>query len=145
MRAGAGTPAMIISHASWNQDGVGEDDIVVPQQNQIAVYTNSRNEVVIRQHGWPDDDTIILVARENAKRLADAILRCAAEISGNADDEPAHRRAPISAAERKRRQCERERGGCHAANVTERDIVRYMLDLSFAHPLNREDEEAVAR
>ena len=61
---------MIIPARDWNEDGVGDDDIAVAQQNQIAVYTNPRGDVVIRQRDWPDDDTIILVAPEYAERLA---------------------------------------------------------------------------
>ena len=124
---------MILPARDWDEAGIGDDDIAIRQQDQIAVYWNERGEVVIRQHSWPDDDTIILVAPENASRLADAILRCAAELSGEVDQadnneaspEPP-RRPPMTPAERKRRQRELEKSSheCHDANVTARNAKR---------------------
>ena len=148
---------MILPAKNWDEDGVDVEDVVVPQQDQIAVYWNERGEVVIRQHSWPDDDTIILVAPENASRLADAILRCAAELSGEVDQadnneaspEPP-RRPPMTPAERKRRQRELEKSSheCHDANVTARNTKRdtngTVVELPFLPAADHEDEEVFA-
>lgn len=72
---------MIISHGEafdWTHD----DAIVLREQPALAVYTNPRNEVVIRQAcAWDeDDDTVIFVLPENARAVADAILVAAAPL-----------------------------------------------------------------
>jgi hypothetical protein len=41
-----------------------DDDTVIRKQSAIAVYINPYNEVIIRQHDWPDDDSFILVKPE---------------------------------------------------------------------------------
>lgn len=52
-----------------------DDSVVIPTTAGIAVYWNQNNDLVIRQDGGPnDEDSIIVVSRINAKRLADAIL-----------------------------------------------------------------------
>jgi hypothetical protein len=46
----------------WNDPN--EEAIVLREQRATAVYRNS-GEVVIRQRGWPDDDTVLFISREN--------------------------------------------------------------------------------
>jgi hypothetical protein len=67
----------------WNEIA---DDIVVPEQAAVAVYTNPKGDVVIRQAGQygPDEDHWIVVAPMHAHALAMAILR----ESGLRDAEP---------------------------------------------------------
>ena len=122
---------MILPARDWDEAGIGDDDIAIRQQDQIAVYWNKRGEVVIRQHSWPDDDTIILIAPENAEHLADAILRCAAELTGNHHaDEVAPARRDRTAAERMRRYRRNKR---NSRNDT-------VVDLPFAPPIDQDGE-----
>lgn len=62
-------------------DWFADPDIVLREQLAIAVYKNPAHEVVIRQErAWDEDaDTFIRVQPDNARRLADAILRAAGE------------------------------------------------------------------
>lgn len=106
------------------------DDVVVPEQAAIAVYTNPKGEVVVRQagHHGPDEDSWIIVAPDRASAVADAILRAARlhdnqPVSGEAAS-PKDR----TAAERQRRYRERNRNG------TDRDP-------SDRHVTNRDDEQ----
>jgi hypothetical protein len=92
---------------SWHRD---RDDIVVAEQQPIALYLNPRGDLVIRQPGIDEDDMIV-VTLQNAPALARAILRAA-----GVDDEPAAaavQPAPKdrTAAERMRRHRERQRNG----------------------------------
>ncbi len=61
------------------------DDVIVPEQRAIAIYTNEDGAVVIRQEGLygPDEDQVIWFEPRCARTIADAILE-AAEL----DDEP---------------------------------------------------------
>jgi hypothetical protein len=47
----------------WNDPN--EEAIVLREQRATAVYRNRAGEVVIRQRGWPDDDTVLFISREN--------------------------------------------------------------------------------
>jgi hypothetical protein len=53
-----------------------EEDIVVPEQAAIAVYTNPAGAIVLRQAGQygPEEDTIIVVQPSHAMALASALL-----------------------------------------------------------------------
>ena len=64
----------------WSGDDV---DVIVPEQAKIAVYINVNDAIVIRQHGWPEDDQWVYVRRSDAERLARAILEAA-----GVNDEP---------------------------------------------------------
>jgi hypothetical protein len=80
-------------------------NIVVAHQAPIAVYTNPDDDIVIRQDGdyYRKDDAWVVVRRENARALAEAILAFA---------EPAPQLAlpaPMSPAERAKRYRERKR------------------------------------
>lgn len=50
------------------------EDLAVPEQNPIAVYTNGRGRVVLRQRDR-DGDSILIVRPEYASGLARALLR----------------------------------------------------------------------
>jgi hypothetical protein len=56
-----------------------EDDLVVPTQDAIAVYTNPKNDVVIRQAGRFDisEDHWVVLHQTHALPLARAILAAA--------------------------------------------------------------------
>lgn len=51
-------------------------DVVIPEQQGIAVYENLRGEIVIRQkRDWCDeDDTYIAVQRQNLRTLIDKLV-----------------------------------------------------------------------
>jgi hypothetical protein len=53
-----------------------EDDIVIPEQAQVAVYCNPAGKIVLRQAGQygPDEDTWIVLHPSHALPLARAIL-----------------------------------------------------------------------
>lgn len=95
----------------WNDVA---DDIVVAHQAPIAVYTNPDEDIVIRQDGdwYRRDDAWIVVRRENARRLAEAILAFAEPEPAPAPLAlPAPAPADRTAAERQRRHRERKRNG----------------------------------
>ncbi|MDE2467140.1 MAG: hypothetical protein KGO02_26020 [Alphaproteobacteria bacterium] len=72
----------------WSDD----ECVILKEQMAVAVYPNSRGDVVIRQeHGWDEDsDRLILIQPCNAKAVADALLAAAADW----DDPPcAHSKA----------------------------------------------------
>jgi hypothetical protein len=63
------------AHFDWNND----EAIVVREQSALAVYTNMHGAAVLReQRGWDEEaDTYIVIAPENAIRVAYAILGAA--------------------------------------------------------------------
>lgn len=97
----------------------------------IAVYTNIRGQVVIREEGdWPhdEDDKWILVAPENAIRLARAVLKEVGleigelrRVEGRCPVETPDSLAPKPSrgAERQRRY--RERHGCNGVTDAKRN------------------------
>jgi hypothetical protein len=99
---------VIVSHGE-GFDWVHDDAVVLREQPAVAVYTNSHNEVVIRQAcAWDeDDDTVIVVLPENARAVADAILAAAAHLLRSTTPHPSQ---PLSGAERQRRYRERNGG-----------------------------------
>ena len=136
----------MISNA-WQEDGIEDDDVIISQQDKVAIHAKT-HEVVIRQtcHHCRDD-VLILVRPEYAERLAGAILELVdflREDDGKPTAIPRHR--PVTPAERKRRQREREksRHEGHDANVTSRGTDGTVVELPFAPPLNGEDEEEEA-
>ena len=61
----------------WYSDD-GESSIVVRHQPATAVYTNPQGEVVIRQQDqYGDDDDFVYVTKDNALKVAQAILSLA--------------------------------------------------------------------
>ena len=52
--------------------------IVQQAVERVAIYSNPHGDVVIRgDSGWPEHDAFIVIARANALRAAQAILRAA--------------------------------------------------------------------
>jgi hypothetical protein len=86
---------------------VADDKVVVAHQAPIAVYTNPDDDIVIRQDGdyYRKDDPWIVVRRENARALAEAILAFAEPAPAPQLALP----APMSPAERAKRYRERKR------------------------------------
>jgi hypothetical protein len=65
---------------NWYSDE-DTDHIVVRQQPATAVYISPYNEVVIRQQGdYRDDDHWVHLTKDNAARVASAILKAIAAI-----------------------------------------------------------------
>jgi hypothetical protein len=112
---------MIVSHGE-NFDWTHDDAVVLHEQPAVAVYTNPRNEVVIRQAcAWDeDDDTVIFVLPENAKAVADAIMAAAARLQPPSASPPSQ---PLTGAERQKRY--RERNGGRDATSDDGDDVRH--------------------
>jgi len=100
----------------WN-DG----DVVIPNQQPIAVYTNGDGDIVIRQDGdwYRKEDPWIVIRPENARRLVEAILALSL-----AEPEQASRLAlpaPLTAAERQRKRRDKQRDSVTTQRDTERD------------------------
>ena len=107
----------------WCRDS---ESVVVRHQPAIAVYINPHGEVVIRQEGQYDDDHWIYLTRDNAPKVAQAILE-AAGIEGYAEMAPTLLLpAPKdkTAAERMRRYRNKRRNGECNAGVTEEPQLR---------------------
>lgn len=114
-------------------DWVEDDSIVIPPQQALAVYSNGRGAVVIRQQGDGfDEDAFICIRPENARALAAAILR---EAGAALDAEATEQRpkASSAAAERQRRHRARKRNApvteesavTHDENVTRESVTRH--------------------
>jgi hypothetical protein len=98
------------------------ESVVVRHQPAIAVYLNPHGEVVIRQEGQYDEDHWIYVTRDNALKVAQAILEapdkdCEAEPLLSAPKDK-------TAAERMRRYRNKRRNGERNAGVTEEPQLR---------------------
>lgn len=110
---------MTASDFNWLDD----PDIIVGEQRALAVYQNSHGNIVIRQErAWDEDEDIIIVLRrENAERVARAIL---AATGFNAIEAPPPIAAQIesksSGATRQARYRERKR----KATVTRNGVTR---------------------
>jgi hypothetical protein len=59
-------------HFDWSADN---ESVVVLPQDPIAVYLNTYNEIVIRQRSWPDEDSIVVIHKQNLDRIIEAIRR----------------------------------------------------------------------
>ena len=75
---------MITDRASFRWNDPDHDDaesIVVPEQAGIAVYWNGRGEITLRQQmAWDEDaDSLVLIAPQHGRAVAEAILRLVAE------------------------------------------------------------------
>jgi hypothetical protein len=95
-----------------------DDSIVVRHQPATAVYTNPHGEVVVRQQDqYGDEDDFIYIAKDNALKVAQAILTEAGvevEMAVREDGglkEPLLLPAPTKAAERARRYRRNKRDG----------------------------------
>jgi hypothetical protein len=105
----------------WRRDA---DDIAIEEQLRIAVYCNPRGHVVIRQQDWPEDDSMVVVAPQNALALARAVLKAAGQIEALPEllgspfegASKGDRPKDPTAAERMRRYRERHRNGYGAAD-----------------------------
>jgi hypothetical protein len=108
---------MIIDR-DWADDWISDPCIVVRGQAAIAVFPNAREGITIKQQGGDDEagDTIVLVAPEYARAVAEAILRVLAEGWPEQVGHPPHRAPPseprdTTGAERQRRYRDRHRNG----------------------------------
>ena len=75
------------SQSATSDHGNDDDDpfdgsVVLPEQAAIAIYRNPRDELVIRQRRWPDDDVCIFISPGNEQRFLDALCD-ALEIGGS--------------------------------------------------------------
>jgi len=101
------------------------ESVVVRHQPAIAAYLNPHDEVVIRQDGQYDDDHWICVTKDNAVKVAQAILETAG-IENCTKAAPLLLPAPKhkSAAERMRRCRNKKRNDDRNAGVTEEPQLR---------------------
>jgi hypothetical protein len=53
----------------WNTD----NSVVITEQPETAIYWNSRDQMVIRQRGWPDDDSFLYFNRAMLPDLIDLL------------------------------------------------------------------------
>jgi hypothetical protein len=56
-------------HFDWSED----ESIILREQPSTAAYFNKFDELVIRQHRWPDDDQIIVIAPESIQEFLDKL------------------------------------------------------------------------
>ena len=55
---------------NWSAD---DSSIILREQPATAVYFNREGSLVIRQHRWPDDDTIIIIAASSIADFLDKL------------------------------------------------------------------------
>jgi hypothetical protein len=64
----------------WSQD----DSVILPEQPATAAYFNKREELVIRQRRWPDDDVVIFISPASIAKFLDKITdACGVPSAGN--------------------------------------------------------------
>lgn len=60
--------------------GEGKESIVVPQVDAVAVYSNTKGDIVIRQqHPMGEDDAVVIVPKRHVGALVAAIRKAAKE------------------------------------------------------------------
>lgn len=64
-----------MSGKQWDwADEENQSDIVMPQMDAVAVYSNTKDDIVIRQRSYlGEDDHVIVVPKMFAQNLVDAI------------------------------------------------------------------------
>jgi hypothetical protein len=58
----------------WSQD----DSVILRQQPETACYYNAEGSLVIRQRGWPDEDSVVIIAAP----CVDAFIDGLSDIAG---------------------------------------------------------------
>lgn len=59
---------------AWNWDS--EEDVIIPQVDEIAVYENANGHITIRQRGFQgNEDDVISVPKEYLPKLIDALKK----------------------------------------------------------------------
>jgi len=119
----------------WHND----DDVVVQEQQAVAVYRNPRGCIVVRQKGdWygHEDDVWIVIEPDRAGRVAHAILALVEPLPAPG---PLSLPAPAdrTAAERQRRHRAKRNGPCDRDTVTgDRNgtVTRDAPELFEVHP-----------
>ena len=129
---------------SWTFDWREDPSIICEEQPALAVYTNPRGQCVLRQERrWDEDeDTVILVCRENALKVAHAILTAVGmgdielirPCGGGYEDvvlpeTSASRSKDRTAAERQRRHRAKLRDSCDSDRDTNRDSPKEAPEL----------------
>jgi hypothetical protein len=69
--------ALIEKQSSDDFDWIKDDSIVVEEQPAIAVCTNNRNHIVIRQAGGYDKDSFVIIAPHNMAAFIDRLCEMA--------------------------------------------------------------------
>ena len=46
-----------------------DEDVIIRRQPETHVYWNARNQIVIRQENWPDDDHFVVFSLDTIPRL----------------------------------------------------------------------------
>ena len=57
----------------WNDD----DAVLLEQQPLTAIYENPKEQIVIRQSAWPDDDVYVVISRPNLMTVIDRLCELA--------------------------------------------------------------------
>jgi hypothetical protein len=70
---------VVVGDDDFNWNNPDEESIVLREQRATAVYRNRMGELIIRQQGWPDDDSFIYVTPENVTAFLEATAKRARE------------------------------------------------------------------
>lgn len=71
------------SDVHWWKDEDNKESVVVPSVSALAVYTNTAGEIVIRQQDqFGGDDSIIVIPKSHAAKLASALREEAKKSNG---------------------------------------------------------------
>jgi hypothetical protein len=62
-------PAGAAEDFNWNDT----ESVILPEQPATACYWNPKGELVIRQKGWPDDDSFIYIAPNLVSEFIDKL------------------------------------------------------------------------
>ena len=80
--------------SGFDWSGEERDSVVVTEQQAIAVYTNPRGHIVIRQEDpyGPEEDHWLVVAPHNVATLANALLRMVPAVEACTSPSPTRER-----------------------------------------------------
>jgi len=114
---------MMSDDFNWNPTEDEDHSIVVRHQPGIAVYTNTHDEVVIRQQADNSyDDSFVWVTKDNVFQVAERMLALAG-YSMNGSEQP----KVSSAAARQRRYRNKKRNGVTPDTVADRNATPLLL------------------
>lgn len=63
-----------------DDQGPGEEDLAIPQQDAIWVYQNPRGGIVLKQSSPQDEDTFVYFDDRHAETICESIMKVAREV-----------------------------------------------------------------
>lgn len=63
-----------MANFNWHGDDADAESVVMPSVQAVAVYSNERGDIVMRQQGYQgEDDSLVIFPRAHAQSIINAI------------------------------------------------------------------------